>query len=143
LKIIRRIFKFYDTKRPVGEERNKMLKGKIDFNRQIGLYPDTQSREEYLRTIRHIRLFLEGKKQQIIKELKTEMMVAVEAERFEEAARIKRQIFALEHIQDIALNKDEARSYRDERRIRIEAYDIAHLDEADMVGVMTVVEGGE
>lgn len=143
LKIVRRIFKFYDTKRPVGEERSKVTKGKIDFNRQIGLYPDIQSKDEYMRTIRHIRLFFEGKKRQVIKELTKEMMMAATKEQFEEAAKLKRRIFALEHIQDIALIKDESRIYRDERRIRIEAYDIAHLDGKDMVGVMTVIEGGE
>jgi excinuclease ABC subunit C len=39
LKIIKKIFKFYDTKKPIGTEKSKMAKGKIDFNRQIGLYP--------------------------------------------------------------------------------------------------------
>lgn len=143
LKVVRRLFKFYDTARPVGSERSKMARGKIDFNRQIGLYPDVQSKEEYRRTIRHIRLFFEGKKHTIIKELTREMKKLASAERFEEADRVKRQIFALQHIQDIALIKDDMRMYRDERTLRIEAYDVAHLGGSDMVGVMTVVEGGE
>lgn len=143
LKIVRRLFKFYDTKRPVGEEKSKLAKGKIDFNRQIGLYPDQHSKTEYQKTIRHIRLFFEGKKQQLIKELEKEMMQHAKAERFEEANVIKKRIFALTHIQDIALIKEDSRIYRDEKRIRIEAYDIAHLRGQDMVGVMTVVESGE
>ncbi len=143
LKIVRRLFKFYDTKRPLGEERSKLLKGKIDFNRQIGLYPNDSNKAEYLQTIRHIKLFFEGKKQQIIKELEKEMMRFAKAERFEEAGITKKRIFALQHIQDIALIKDDSRIYRDEKRIRIEAYDIAHMHGKDMVGVMTVIEGGE
>ncbi len=143
LKIVRRLFKFYDTKRPLGEEKSKLLKGKIDFNRQIGLYPSEENKKEYLRTIRHIKLFFEGKKLQIINELEKDMMHCAKAERFEEANMNKKRIFALQHIQDIALIKDESRMYRDERRLRIEAYDIAHMDGKDMVGVMTVVEGGE
>lgn len=143
LKIVRRLFKFYDTDRPVGAERSKMARGKIDFNRQIGLYPGVQSKDEYRRTIRHIRLFFEGKKGQIIKELEREMKTLAREERFEEAEIVKRRIFALRHIQDVALIKDDMRVYRDERSVRIEAYDVAHLGGADMVGVMTVTEGGE
>lgn len=142
LRIVRRLFKFYDTKIPVGRERSKMARGKIDFNRQIGLYPSQQSRTEYLRTIRHIRLFFEGKKSQIIKELEREMKSLAKEERFEEADLTKRKIFSLKHIQDVALLKDDARIYRDEKLVRIEAYDVAHLGGSEMVGVMTVVEGG-
>lgn len=143
LKIVRRLFQFYDTKNPIGEEKTKLAKGKIDFNRQIGLYPSEQNKQEYLLAIRHIRLFFEGKKGQIIKELEKEMNRLAKAERFEEAGLVKRKIFALQHIQDIALIKDDSRIYRDENSVRIEAYDVAHLQGQDMVGVMTVVEGGE
>lgn len=142
LKIIRKLFKFYDTKQPIGEEKSKMARGKVDFNRQIGLYPDAMSKKEYQKTIRHIKLFFEGKKKQIIKELEREMKAHAKAERFEEAHEIKKKIFALTHIQDISLLKDDARVYRDEKSVRIEGYDVAHLAGKDMVGVMTVVEGG-
>jgi len=142
LRIIRRLFQFYDTPKPVGEEKSKMARGKIDFNRQIGLYPNVQSRKEYQKTIRHIRLFFEGKKKQVIRELEKDMKMLAKAEEFENADRIKRKIFALQHIQDIALLKDDARIYRDDRTVRIEAYDIAHLGGKDMVGVMTAVESG-
>ncbi|MFT7644368.1 MAG: excinuclease ABC subunit C [Candidatus Paceibacteria bacterium] len=143
LKIVRKLFQFYDTKAPIGEEKNKMAKGKIDFNRQIGLYPEKQSKREYNKTIRHLRLFFEGKKHQLIKELEMEMVTLANVEKFEAANVIKQRIFALNHIQDIALIKDESRVYRDEKRVRIEAYDIAHLQGEDMVGVMTVLESGE
>ena len=143
LKIVRRLFRFYDMKNPVGEEKTKVAKGKIDFNRQIGLYPETTSPKEYNKTIRHIRLFFEGNKHQVIAELEKEMMIEAKLERFEEAHSIKKRIFALNHIQDIALIKDDSRLYRDEKRVRVEAYDIAHLQGSDMVGVMTVIESGE
>ena len=169
LKIVRRLFQFYDTKIPVGTERTKMARGQIDFNRQIGLYPHTdffgaqsasqsdsekvgvgvypteitQAKKDYNRSIRHIRLFFEGKKGQIIKELERDMQKAAKAEKFEEANILKKKMMALQHIQDIALIKDDSRIYRDEHSLRIEAYDVAHLQGSDMVGVMTVVEGGE
>lgn len=143
LKIVRKLFQFYDTKEPVGFERTKFARGKFDFNRQIGLYPNHTDKALYDRTIRHLKLFFEGKKRQIIKELEKDMMAAAKAEEFELAARIKKRIFALEHIQDIALIKAERANLRTGRTIRIEAYDIAHLDGKDMVGVMTVVDGSE
>ncbi|MCB9811875.1 GIY-YIG nuclease family protein [Candidatus Nomurabacteria bacterium] len=143
LKIVRRLFKFYDTKDPVGSQKSKLSRGTIDFNRQIGLYPDEASKQKYATTIRHIRLFFEGKKATVIKELEKEMLTHAKHERFEDAEVCKRRIFALEHIQDIALIKNELKLYRDEKRARIEAYDIAHMAGADMVGVMTVLEGGE
>jgi excinuclease ABC subunit C len=143
LKIVRKLFQFYDTKIPVGAEKSRLDKGKINFNRQIGLYPEIQSKTQYAKTLRHIRLFFEGKKQQIIKELEREMMQLAKQEKFEEAQVIKMRIFALNHIQDIALIKADSRMYRDEKRIRIEAYDIAHMGGKDMVGVMTVLENGE
>jgi len=143
LKIVRRLFKFYDTKVPVGAEKSKMSRGKIDFNRQIGLYPSELNRQAYLRTIKHIRLFFEGKKQQIIKDLEVQMKILAKTQKFEEANDAKKKIFALTHIHDIALIKDDNRIYRDENFLRIEAYDIAHLAGQNMVGVMTVVEGGE
>lgn len=143
LRIVRRLFQFYDTKDAIGTERTKMAKGKIDFNRQIGLYPDVQSKKEYQKTIRHIKLFFEGKKSQIIRELEKDMMRLAKEEKFEEANIVKKKIFALQHIQDIALIKSDSRMYRDEKSIRIEAYDVAHHGGKDMVGVMTVVEGSE
>ena len=143
LKIVRKLFKFYDTKEPVGKEKTKLSKGRIDFNRQIGLYPDQTNKKDYQKTIKHIRLFFEGKKQQVIKELEKDMLQAAKAENFEEANSLKKRIFALNHIQDVALIKDSNRAYRDENSIRIEAYDVAHLGGKDMVGVMTVIEGGE
>lgn len=142
LKIVRSIFKFYDTEKPLGEITSKMGRGKIDFNRQIGLYPGEQAKDEYLKTIRHIRLFFEGRKHELIKELEREMKAYAKTQEFERASEVKRKIFALTHIQDIALMKRELYRPAPESG-RIEAYDVAHLGGTNMVGVMTVVENGE
>lgn len=142
MKIVRKLFKFYDTKQPVSATTSRLSKGKIKFNQQIGIYPDSEDRNEYLKTIRHIQLFFQGKKQQIIKELKKDMQRHANAEEFELAHQCKQQIIALEHIQDLALL---SRSFLPQNPefsgLRIEAYDIAHMAGQHMVGVMTVVEG--
>ncbi len=143
LKIVRRLFKFYDTKQPLGQERSAVVKGQIDFNRQLGLFPSEANKTEYTKTIRHIQLFFEGRKRELITELEHDMMTAAKREAFEEAHSIKRKIYALQHIQDIALIRDDRKLYRDDKRVRIEAYDVAHLGGQHMVGVMTVVEGDE
>lgn len=143
LKIVRKIFKFYDTKKPLAAITTKMGRGAVDFNRQIGLYPGEQSKAEYQKTIRHIRLFFEGRKHELIRELTRDMKAYAKRQEFERAAEAKRKIFALEHIQDIALLKRELYRTPQVDAIRIEAYDVAHLGGTDMVGVMTVVEDGE
>lgn len=142
LKIVRKLFKFYDTKRPLGSENTKMARGKIDFNRQIGLYPEPDKREEYLTTIRHLGLFFQGKKKTILKEIEREMMRAAKAEEFELASRLKKKLFALQHIEDIALVKNDHTFPRADAA-RVEAYDIAHMAGKDMVGVMVVVQNAE
>lgn len=139
LEIIRKIFPFYDTKAKVTED-SKHLKANLEFNRQIGRYPRGISHEEYLRNIRHIQLFLSGKKKQILKELEKEMKAAAKEERFEDAETIKRQLFSLTHIQDVALIKDDLRRTHG---VRIEGYDVAHTSGKEVVGVMTVVVDGE
>ena len=137
LKIVRKMFPFRDTCTPHS--------GKPCFNRQIGLCPgvcsDEITEKEYAKNIRNIRLFFEGKKQNLRKVLNKEMMAAAKKLEFEEAGQIKKTIFALEHIQDVALIKDG--SIKTPSGFRIESYDIAHLSGMFVVGVMTVVEGEE
>lgn len=143
LKIIRKIFRFYDTKKSIGSETSKISKGTIDFNRQIGLYPDSGDKVEYAKTIRHLRLFFQGKKAVIITELERDMSRYAKNLEFEKAGIAKKKIFALQHIEDVALIKSDRASAQTAQGFRIEAYDIAHMAGQSMVGVMTVLHGGE
>jgi excinuclease ABC subunit C len=140
LKIIRRIFPFFDEM--------SIKKDNYQFYRQIGLTPDTNREDivkSYKDNIRHICLFLEGKKKKVLAELQKKMMGHAKCEEFEQAAVVRGQIFALEHINDIALIKDDIKTMesRTEVPFRIEAYDIAHMSGKNMVGVMTVTENDE
>jgi excinuclease ABC subunit C len=138
MKLIRKIFPYRDTCTP-GQ-------GRPCFNRQLGLCPGVCTgeitKQEYARTIRHIALLFEGKKKQLLKSLEREMKRAAKDENFELAKEMRRELFALQHIQDVSLIKDEYRSPSAAREERIEAYDVAHLRGSANVGVMTVVEGG-
>lgn len=143
LKIIRKLFKYYDTKSPIGKEKSKMAKGKIDFNRQIGLYPDKIGKVEYQKTIRHVALLFKGKKKILLRELEKEMLLAAKKEEFEVANLIKKRIFALKHINDTSLINNEYKRFQDGKVFRIEGYDIAHYRGKDMVGVMTVIQDSQ
>ncbi len=153
LRIIRKIFPFRDKCTPCSEVvRSKSTLYSLPstlcapcFNAQIGLCPGicagTMSAREYARTVRHLKLFFEGKKGDLVRILEREMRDAAKKQAFEEAARLRGQIFALNHIQDVALIK-ESPSIGREKPYRIEAYDIAHHAGEHTVGVMVVVENG-
>ena len=80
----------------------------------------------------------------MIRTLEKEMAVLAKKHEFEKAEKIKRKIFALNHIQDIALIKADLMSLEISSGLfRIEAYDIAHISGTNVVGVMTVVIDGE
>src|SRR5690606_1142169 len=81
-----------------------------------------------------------------LKSLEREMKQLAKDEEFEKADRIKRTLFALKHINDVALitrDDDIDEKYTDAQAgVRIEAYDISHLSGTDVIGVMVVVEDG-
>jgi excinuclease ABC subunit C len=147
LKLIRKIFPFHDTC-IAGEDMEALgKKSRPCFNRQIGLCPGVCTGEisskEYLRTIRHLELLFQGKKKSLLKTLEREMRAHAKEQEFELAAKRRREIRALQHVEDVSLIKDEYRTHRGGEGYRIEAYDVAHLGGSAMVGVMTVVEGSE
>ncbi len=164
MKIIRRIFPFIDN--------DSMKKNNIEFYKQLGLVPDvvkttkkntfrkvlgrgvwepvpdhfqkhfSSSFIEYKKNIKNIKLFFEGKKKSIIINLKKDMAAFSKSKDFENAAHVRDQIFAINHINDISLIKGDTFGSRTSG-YRIEAYDIAHMGGKNMVGVMTVIENGE
>lgn len=152
LRLIRRIFPFFDTAKPITAKSKHQL-AKIEFNRQIGQYPREidltaqAGKRTYRRSIRNVALFLSGKTKELRVKLNKEMKAAAQDERFEDAAWARRQLFALDHIQDVSLIKDE-NLYPLKYPVgqisgqRIEAYDTAHLAGTNAIGVMVVVVDG-
>ena len=146
LRLIRRIFPFFDTPKPVGY-KGKHQQARVEFNTQIGQYPRAFDKKSYARSIRHVRMFLAGKTKELRRLLEKEMKEAAKEERFEEAGQMRRQLFALDHIQDVSLIRDENRYPQNvatttSRGYRIEAYDTAHISGTNAVGVMAVVIDG-
>ena len=138
MKIIRRIFPYLDS--------DSVKKNNTEFYNQLKLTPNKDTKNalsEYKRNINNLKLFFQGKKKKIILNLKKEMHNYAKKFEFEKANEIKKQIFALEHINDIALIKGEKEQENIldfSNSFRIEAYDIAHMSGKNMVGVMTVLE---
>ncbi|MEK7646726.1 MAG: GIY-YIG nuclease family protein [Patescibacteria group bacterium] len=141
LKILRKMFPFRDKKS--FDERHNL------FYQSLGRSPrsdDTEAHTRYLRTIRYLILFFQGKKQLIRKQIEKEMNAYARNLEFEEASRLKKFLYALDHIHDIALIKntndlaigDTAHA----GHFRIEAYDVAHLSGMETVGTMVVSENG-
>lgn len=163
LKLVKKLFPYFDTKSPIEITDTKKAKS-YNLNLQMNIYPDIYSgkvsREEYLQNIKNIELLFGGKKKTILKNLKKQMVVYVKKLEFEKATKIKKTIFALEHIRDVSLIKEvddeeigeiENQNSSGEtsntglfiKNARIESYDIAHLAGTNTVGVMTVMEDGE
>lgn len=162
LKIVRNIFPFRDKCVPYKEQsveeggdpaRNisqakRSDSGRACFNRQIGLCPGVCtgeiSKREYGSIVKNIMQFFEGRKASIIRRLERAMKSYAKHLEFEKANEVKKTLFALRHIQDVALISEQSadNNTRGAKTIRIEAYDVAHLMGGSAVGVMTVIENG-
>lgn len=139
LKILRKLFPFRDKKSI--DPRHEL------FYRMIGQSPngsDEEVRQRYLKTIRHLILFFQGRKGRLEADLKRTMKACAKELRFEEADRAKRLMHALNHINDVSLLKRElSGEFNGKRQFRIEAFDVAHLAGTDNVGVMVVSTNGQ
>jgi len=147
LKIIRKIFPFFDPPFPLmGDVRRHPLSAAqektMKFNQSIGLYPKELNEQEYKKTIRAIIDLFSARKATLVRRLEQNMHAAAKKHEFEKAGELKRKVFALRHIQDMTLIRDELKTPTT-ATFRIEAYDVAHLRGVSPRGVMTVVEDGE
>ncbi len=137
LRILRKIFPYRDMK-SINPAHDR-------FYQQLHLSPDhtnSEIKNAYHETIQHIVRFLRGNKKGIITDLKKKMNLYAKRLEFEQADMIKKQIWALEHINDISLIKRDFYEDQPLESFRIESYDIAHMSGKNTVGVMTVVENG-
>lgn len=126
------------------------------FDHQLGKCPGVCvgaiSKAEYRKTVRNLILFFEGKKLAIIRRLRSEMEKSAAKLDFERAAKIKGQLFAIEHIRDVSLiTREDAelpfakivpQGYYDLNG-RIEAYDISNISGTSATGSMVVFVDGK
>jgi len=140
LKIIRRIFSFHSRKQSTE-------KGCLDFQlgRCPGPYAGKISKKDYQKNIRGIEMILSGKKKSLIKKMEKEMNAFAKKNEFEKAAESRNKIFALKHIQDVALLTVETQNFTSlpekknkAQNFRVEAYDISNIGGDYAVGTMVV-----
>ncbi len=147
LKILRKIFPYSthlaNEKAYPSEGRQSSVVSRACFDYQIGLCPGTCvgaiDRKEYMKNIRNLKLFFEGKKKRLIRILEKEMHAASKKLEFEMAAKLKGKLFALQHIQDVALIIENGLRVSGVRQnVRIEGYDISNISGTSAVGSMVV-----
>ncbi len=147
LKIIRRIFPYRDNKCIPAREQKNPENPKPCFNAQIGLCPGVCAgwinKTEYRKIVKRFEKFFEGKREEVVNDIEKEMQRTAKEERFEDAQKLKKTLYALDHIQDMAMIKRYLERTHNADEVRIEAYDIAHLSGKDTVGVMVAVIDGE
>jgi excinuclease ABC subunit C len=161
LKILRRIFPYHSKK-------ENSEKGCLEY--QLGLcpgpYASAISKEDYQKNIRGIQMILEGKKKNLLQKMKKEMEVFSKKQEFEKAGEIRNKIFALKHIQDVALITSNTRDENfqpaspaggfsisnfgidskfkiQNSKFRIEGYDISNISGKFAVGSMVVFDNTE
>jgi len=146
LSIFRRIFTLRDCAQNKFTKHNKKQIPCLFYS--INLCPapcaNKISKSDYLKIIKQMTDFLEGKKKRVILSLRRQMEYFSVRQMYENAARIRNRIFAFEHINDVAVIKRE-RSLEQYKNIphRIEAYDISNIGKNFAVGSMVVFTGGE
>ncbi len=117
------------------------------FEYEIGLCPGTCigaiNAKDYKANIKKLILFFEGKKGQLLKSLEKEMKAASKKTEYEQAGSLRRQIFALKHIRDVALITEDKFNEEDKAQPRIEGYDISNISGESAVGSMVVFVGNE
>jgi excinuclease ABC subunit C len=148
LKVLRKMFPFRDMKSLDARHSS--------FYEALGRSPkgtDDNAKRRYQRTIADLILFFEGKKELLKSKLERDMHVHAKKMEFEAAQADKRLLYALDHVNDMALikqddadprmNAKDADGTNRKRDFRIEAYDIAHLSGTNVVGAFAVSINGE
>ncbi|HEX4774201.1 MAG TPA: excinuclease ABC subunit UvrC [Candidatus Saccharimonadales bacterium] len=153
LKLLRRIFPFA-TRRVPGQKR-------ATLHYHLGLDPGLEegrtSLEDYRTNLRKLMAIIQGRRKTIIKELERDMKRAAKAQDFENAAKLRNQLYWLQGLdkqvifsdkefldisKDHALNELVNLLSLDKYPFRIEGYDISHQQGSDVVASMVVFTNG-
>lgn len=153
LKLLRRIFPYATRKMP-GQKR-------ATLHYHLGLDPGLEEGktklEDYRANLRKLIAVIEGKRKNIEKELERDMKKFAKNSQYEEAAKVRNQLFALQRLNKqvifsdkefLDISKDHALGELVELLglagypRRIEGYDISHMQGSDVVASMVVFTNG-
>lgn len=153
LKLLRRVFP-YATRRMAGQKR-------ASLHYHIGLDPGLEegktSLQDYRANLRQVMRVIEGKRHDVEHELEQQMNDFAAKSQFEEAARVRNQLFALRRLsQQVVFSDREFQDISKDHALieltdllslpripsRIEGYDISHMSGRDVVASMVVFTNG-
>jgi excinuclease ABC subunit C len=153
LKLLRRVFPFA-TRQLAGQKR-------ATLHYHLGLDPGLEegrtTLEVYRSNLRKLMAVIEGKRKNIERELERDMKQAAKTQDFEQAARIRNQLFVLQNLnkqvifsdkefmdisKDHALNELVDLLGLEKFPRRIEGYDISHMSGTNVVASMVVFTNG-
>ena len=153
LKLLRKIFPF--ATRKINSQKRATLHYHLGLD--PGLEEGRTSLEDYRANLRKLMAVIQGRRKTIIKELERDMKRAANAQEFEKAAKLrnrlnwlqgldKQVIFSDKEFQDIskdhALNELVNLLSIAKFPLRIEGYDISHMQGSDVVASMVVFTNG-
>ena len=151
LRILRKVFPYYI----------KPYDGKKSLDTDLGLNPGIEigktTPKEYKKDLKKLIKYLEGGRKTLLTEIEKEMKYAAAEGKYEEAAKLRNQLFGLQELrkrivfsdkefmdisQDEALKQLKELLNLPEVPKRIEGYDISHQSGQDVVGSMVVFANG-
>ncbi|MDL2363203.1 MAG: excinuclease ABC subunit UvrC [Patescibacteria group bacterium] len=153
LKLLRRAFP-YATKKAVGQKRATL---QYHLGLDPGLEEGKTALEDYRANLRKLIAVIQGKRKTIISDIEREMKRCAKAQDFENAAKLRNQIYALQGLgrqvifsdkefmdisKDHALNEIVSLLSMEKFPQRIEGYDISHMQGTDVVASMVVFTNG-
>jgi excinuclease ABC subunit C len=153
LKYLRRVFPYAVSRTP-NQKRATLY---YHLGLDPGLEEGRTSLEDYRANLRKMIAVIEGRRTNIIKELERDMKRLAKASKFEEAAKVRNQVFALQKLgqqvifsdkEFLDISKDHALTELVELLSlkgyprRIEGYDISHMQGTDVVASMVVFTNG-
>ncbi len=151
LRILRKVFPYYD----------KPYNGKKSLNTDLGLTPGIEigktTPKDYKKNLKKLIRYLEGDRQILLKELEKDMKRAAARGEYEEAAKLRNQLFGLKGLKkkivfsnkefldissDFALRQLQKLLNLKNPPRRIEGYDISHEQGTNVVASMVVFANG-
>lgn len=153
LKYLRKIFPFATSKSP-GQKRTSLY---YHLGLDPGLEESKTSLEEYRKNLRQLMSVIEGNIGKVEKELEREMKQVAADHNFEQAAKKRNQLMSLRSLRQKVIFSD--REFQDISKdhaldeltrilsltkfpIRIEGYDVSHMQGTDVVASMVVFTNG-
>ncbi len=132
IKVLRRVF-------PMRQRRTPLFKDRPCMNYQIGLCLGPCQKlvdaTSYNKMVQKVELFLSGRQLEVVRQLKSEMEDASEHLNFEQAAKVRNQIFALEKI----IEKQQV--FFDNAAINYDVLAEAHTDRMLCICLLRIREG--